>query len=617
MKLFSPRAVLERLGGRLQLLRGGPRDLPIRQQTLRDTVDWSYELLDDGEQRLFALLSVFAGCTVEAAETVAAGINHLDETKVNVLDALGSLVDKSLIREADQDGGERRFLMLETIREYATEQLEQDSEFHAAARNAHATYFADFAQGQWERLSGDSRETALREMESEIDNLRIAWRCWVERKDLEELNKFVNSLWSFYDARGWYHATVALTNDLLNVLTSTPSTPERLEQEIMLQTSLARALLATKGYTGEAEQAYRRALELCESAGEIPQLFPVLRGLASFYGLRNEPDKATQMGERILHLAERLDDTNMQIEGLLMTGAGLGFYGYPELGLEHIEKAITIYNLQRQHVLRLSIGPDPGVICLTVSALFLWAGGYPDRAYNRAADSITLAQKLSHPYSLTYAEFHNGLLNMWLRNYEIARRSAQAVMELAEAHGFQIWSAVGSCLLGVALVNTRETERGLALIEEGLKTYRGLKTPPVFWPMLLHLCAEAYGAASRPEEGLPLLNEALAVASPTASSSQNLTPEFLILKGDLLLALSSDNSADAESLYEDAVNNAQEMHTPMLELRAAIRLSRLWQDQDKKEEARKLLNDSYSRITEGFSTADAKEAKALLVTLSS
>ena len=80
----------------------------------------------------------------------------------------------------------------------------------------------------------------------------------------------------------------ALTNDLLNVLASTPSTPERVEQEIMLQTSLARALLATKGYTEEAEQAYARALELCESAGEVPQLFPVLRGLGSFYGLRRE-----------------------------------------------------------------------------------------------------------------------------------------------------------------------------------------------------------------------------------------------------------------------------------------------------------------------------------------
>jgi predicted negative regulator of RcsB-dependent stress response len=96
-----------------------------------------------------------------------------------------------------------------------------------------------------------------------------------------------------------------------------------------------------------------------------------------------------------------------------------------------------------------------------------------------------------------------------------------------------------------------------------------------------------------------------------------LTPELLILKGDLLLALSSDSSADAESHYQDAVNNAREVHTPMLELRAAIRLSRLWQDQDKKEEARKLLSDSYSRITEGFSTADVKEAEALLVTLAS
>src|SRR5262249_48965519 len=152
------------------------------------------------------------------------------------------------------------------------------------------------------------REAALREMESDIENLSIAWHYWVEKKDLEQLSKFVNSLWSLYDARGWYHSTVGLTNDLLNVLASTPSTPERLEQEIMLQTGLARALLATKGYTEEAEQAYARALALCESAREIPQLFPVLRALASFYILRTDHEKSMQMGERILHLAEHLKD---------------------------------------------------------------------------------------------------------------------------------------------------------------------------------------------------------------------------------------------------------------------------------------------------------------------
>jgi predicted ATPase len=617
IRLFSPQPMLERVGGRLQLLRGGARDLPIRQQTLRNTIDWSYELLGDDEQGLFALLSVFAGCTFEAVETVAGGIDHLDRMSMDVLDGLTSLVDKSLIRQVDQDPREPRFLMLETIREYATERLAQDQDLAAAAHRAHAIYYADFAASQWERLSGDGRETALREMESDIENLRIAWRYWMEKRDLEQLNKFVNSLWSLYDAHGWYHATVELTNDLLNVLSATPSTSERVEQEIMLQTSLARALLATKGYTEEAEQAYARALELCENAGEVPSLFPVLRQLAAFYIFLNEPDKAMQLGERILQLAERLDDIDMKIEGLLVSGYIVAFRDNPQLGLEHIEKGIGLYNSQRQRARRFGIGPYPGVLGLTISALFLWMRGYPDRAYNRGANSIVLAQRLNHPYSLTYAQFHNGLLNMWLKNYEVARESAIAVLELAEAHGFQVWNAVGSCLLGAASVNMGDIDRGLALIEKGMTAYRGLSTPPVFWPMLLHLYAGAYGAASRPEDGLPLLNEAIDAASSSSSSARTLTSEFLILKGDLLLASSSDNEVDAASLYQDAVNMAQEVHAPMLELRAAMRLSRLWQNQGKSEQARELLSAAYEKITDGFATADMKEAGALLATLSS
>ena len=616
IRLFSPQALLERVGARLQLLRGGARDLPTRQQTLRDTVDWSYELLDDDEQRLFALLSVFAGCTFDAVETVAGEINHIDGMRMDVLDGLDSLVDKSLIRQTDQEAGEPRLLMLETIREYATERLERDSVFSAAAHDAHATYFADFAERQWEHLSGDHRETALREMESDIENLRIAWLYWVEKRDLEQLNRFVNSLWLVYDARGWYHATVALTNDLLNVLAATPSTPERVEQEIMLQTSLARALLATKGYTEEAEQAYVRALELCENAGEIPQLFPVLRGLASLYNFRSQPDKAMQLGERMLDLAERLGDVHMRIEGLLVTGYNLAFSVSPQLGLEQIEKGIALYNAQRQPRRGLGIGPNPGVAGLAISALFLWAAGYPDRAYKRGADAVALAQRLNHPYSLTYAQFHNALLNMWLKNFAIARDGAQAVLELARTHGFQIWSAVGSCLHGAALANSGVIDQSLELIEQGLNTYRGLKTPPVFWPLLLHLCAGAYGAASRPQDGISLLDEAIAAELKNKGPSESLTPEFLILKGDLLLQLSSDNAVDAESLYRDALDSAQKVQTAMLELQAAMRLSRMWQSEGKSEQARELLSDAYSKITEGFTMADMKEASALLATLS-
>ena len=614
IRLFSPKALLDRVGSRLNLLRGGARDLPVRQQTLRDTIDWSYELLDTDEQRLFGLLSIFASCTFEEAEVVAERIDHRDWMRTDILDGLSSLVDKSLIRQVNQGTGEPRLIMLETIREYAAERLEQDPEFSATARRACATYFAEFTQRQWERLTGSGRETALWEMESEIENVRTAWRFWVEERDLEQLTKFVNSLWLLYDARGWYHDTVSLTNDLLNVLASTPSTPERLEEEIMLQTSLARALMATKGYSEEAERAYARALELCDSAGTIPQLFPVLRGLASFYMLLTEYEKSRQMGERILQLAEQLDDLDMKMEGNMVLGYNLGFVKDPQMGLDLLEKALASYDLQRQRVRRLGFGPYPGVVSQTVSAMFLWMLGYPDRAHKRAADSIVLARKMNHPYSISYALFHNGLLNVWLQNYEIAQESAQAVLELAEAHGFRIWSAVGWCLLGAALVSLGSTEKGLTLIEQGLNAYRGLKTPPVFWPPLLHLCAGAYGAVSKPEVGLHMMNEAIEIGS--SSPARTLASEFLILKAALLLALSSDNVAEAEVLYHQALLNAQEVHVPMLELRAAMRLSRLWREQGNKEQARKLLNEAYSKITEGFSTADLREASALLADLS-
>ena len=114
----------------------------------------------------------------------------------------------------------------------------------------------------------------------------------------------------------------------------------------MLQTSLARALLATKGYTEEAEQAYARALELCEGAGEIPQLFPVLRGLASFYVLRMEDEKAIQMGDRILQLAEQLDDADMKLEAEVFVGSILAFTD-PQDGGAYLEKAVASYDLER------------------------------------------------------------------------------------------------------------------------------------------------------------------------------------------------------------------------------------------------------------------------------
>jgi predicted ATPase len=319
--LFSPQALVDRLGDRLKLLRGGARDAPARQQTLRDTIAWSYEMLDPGEQRLFQLLSVFSGATLQAVEEVASQVEGLDD--IDVVDGLSSLVDKSLIRCSEHSDANARFSLLQTIREFAAARLHQDSELSAACRRAHSEHFADWTQRQWERLTGDARDAASEQMVGDLENIRTAWNFWFSEKNFEQLGKFTDSLWLLYDTRGWYHATVSLTTDLLELLSSTPSTPERAIEQITLQTSLARVLLALKGYTQEVEEAYTRALELCEGEGEIPQLLPVLRGLASLYIYRAEFEKGARMGEQILNLAERYDDASARVEGHLVLGANL------------------------------------------------------------------------------------------------------------------------------------------------------------------------------------------------------------------------------------------------------------------------------------------------------
>jgi len=275
LNLFSPEALRKRLGSRLDVLRGGARDLPARQQTLRATIEWSYRLLGRAEQRLFELLSVFSGADIEAVEVVAGGMDSLGAEEADPLDGLASLLDKNLVRLTEPEEGESRLRMLETIREYAAERLRELPEFTAAAERAHAVYFADYAQRQWQDLTGQRREAALA---ADLENLRTAWRYWVLEGNLDQLNKIVDSLWLLYEVRGWYQATIELVTDLLSLLSATPSTPERAAQQVTLQTSLARALLAAEGYTPEVEDAYTTALKLLESNPDLPSSFPSSAG---------------------------------------------------------------------------------------------------------------------------------------------------------------------------------------------------------------------------------------------------------------------------------------------------------------------------------------------------
>ncbi|MDQ3707370.1 MAG: tetratricopeptide repeat protein [Chloroflexota bacterium] len=174
LKILSPQALLARLKQALKILTGGANDLPARQQTLHDTIDWSYRLLDPDEQCFFRTLAVFAGgCTLEAVEAVAGGPDPDDG--LLALERVSSLVDKSLLRRVDQHD-EPRLVMLETIREYAMERLVEEGEAEAT-HERHACYFAAFAEAAEKELRGPSQTEWLNKLQSDRDNLRaaLAW----------------------------------------------------------------------------------------------------------------------------------------------------------------------------------------------------------------------------------------------------------------------------------------------------------------------------------------------------------------------------------------------------------------------------------------------------------
>jgi tetratricopeptide (TPR) repeat protein len=382
----------------------------------------------------------------------------------------------------------------------------------------------------------------------------------------------------------------------------------------MLRTSLARALLATKGYTPEVEEAYTRALELSQASGEISQLYPVLRGLFSFYTLQGEFEKGIPIGEQILDLAERNEDAYMRVEGHFVLGTSYAFTGNIDLGLEHLEKGISSIAPDWHRSSRFRLGNYPGVASYTAYALILWGLGYPDRALERANQAVELAKKLNHPYSLAYTLFHTGFLHYWRREVELSLACAQAGLDVAEKHELQIWVAVGTCLHGAGIAKMGRADEGLAQIQLGMDLYQGLKSPPIFWPLLCGLQAEACGLAGKTEQGLVLLDEMLAM--PSQGYGRVLQVDFYQLKGNLLLGRSPDNPSEAEPWFQNALEIAQEQGATMRELRAAISLSRLWRDSGKVEQGRQLLSDTYAKFTEGFTTVDLKEAQALLADLS-
>jgi len=230
LKLLPPQAMLARLGHRLELLRGGARDMPERHQTLRQAIAWSYDLLEASEQTLFRRLAVFArGCTLEAAEAVCQAVDDRAAgpgQSLDVLDGVASLVDKSLLRQQEQTSGEPRFRMLETIREYGLECLTASGE-EPAVRRAHADYYLALAEAAEPALTGPEQATWLERLEAEHDNLRAALRWAEESGEAASGLRLAGALCQFWLIRGYLREGQERLARLLGLAGASPRTAAR------------------------------------------------------------------------------------------------------------------------------------------------------------------------------------------------------------------------------------------------------------------------------------------------------------------------------------------------------------------------------------------------------
>jgi predicted ATPase/class 3 adenylate cyclase len=611
LTLFSPQALLDRLSDRLGLLRTGARDLPERQQTLRATIEWSYQLLGPEEQRLFELLSVFPSADVDALEAVAAALPASSEAPADVLENLASLVDKSLVRRTEEEPS-GRFGMLETIRELATERLNDRPADAAAVRHAHAVHYTELAEHRHAELTGPRADRALAEVLADVENLHLAWRYWIAEQDLGRLEQLIHTLWFVADTQGWYELTVELTTDLLKVLSASPPSQDRDTREVTLRTSVARALLAIRGFSAEVEEAYSLALDLFERE-ELPSEFPVLRSLASFYTTTGDKVRGLQLGNEILRLAEREGNRSMLVDGHLMVAANVAF-GEPATALHHLDLALRQFHSEPYLPGPYRAGVNPGVACHTTSALLLVQLGRADSARDHADRAVALATELDHPYTLAYALFHSGYLHVWRREPERVWQRAEELLAVVDAHDFAVWRAVGTCLLGAARAELGEHERGLALMDEGTALYRRLASPPVFWPMLLLMSATARLQAGRPVEALPLAEEALGMVDRPPLPI--LVAEAYLLEGDVLLAHPDRDPATAQAWFRKAHDVAEGFGLETVALRAAVRLARLERGSDDRQ-ALQLLQTAYDRLTEGLDLPDAAEARQVMQRLQS
>ena len=594
-----------RLDDSFQLLTGGRRTASPRHQTLRATLDWSYELLAEPERALLRRLAVFAGfLDLEAALAVAgAGMSRTE-----CIEGLASLIAKSLV-SARADANVARYRLLDTTRAYALEKLGESGEGETIARR-HAEFYRDLferSEAEWER-----RPTAewLDDYAWRIDNLRAAldW-AFSPSGDVRlgvALTTAAVPLWMHLslteECRGRAEQTLA-------ALAAGGTRDAR--REMKLHAVLGASLIYAGGAAAsEIGAACTRALEIAEDLDDGEYRLRSLSGLWVFHTAGRRHRTAMALAQRFLSLAATRPDLNARLIGDRLVGASKHFLGDQKSARRHIARALSdnVTSDRGSHFIHFQL--DLRTTARAFLARILWLQGFPEQAMRDAHGSVAEARETNHANSLGYALAMAACpIALITGDLAAAEIYVSTLLDHSTKHALTLWHAFGRSYQGALAVKRGDLANGLQLLRAGFAELG--ETWLAVLRLVEPLMAEALGRAGQISQGLAAIAEAIARSGHT--EERWLSAELLRVKGELLLLQGGPGArVVADDQFQQALDWARRQDALSWELRTATSLARLLRDQDRSADAVALLQPVYDRFTEGFDTADLKVAKRLL-----
>jgi predicted ATPase/DNA-binding XRE family transcriptional regulator len=514
IRLFPPPALLARLSDRLQLLTGGPRDAPDRLQTLRNTIHWSYSLLSAEEQMLFVQLGVFAGgCTVEAVEAVCN-----QEGKLDVLEGLTRLLDQSLVQQRSV-ANEPRFLMLETLREYAVERLETLG-LAPATRAAHASYFLELAERADERaderLAGPEQGEWLDRLDADYDNLRAALRTLLDGKQAEEALRLGSALAQFWVVRGGVAEGRAWLEEALGQAAS-------VSRDVRARGLMASAyLLAVQSSQDLAEARAREALQIFRELDDVPWIGYCVRllGVIAFY--RANLAQAQALLEEALTIAQTVGSEVATARTLGLLGMVVDVRGDRRQAAALLEESVQRLQGLGELVTYAQF--------LSFLARALGEVGDLERSASAAREGLDIGRKVGCASAIVIGLMTLGDLALQRTEYEqAADLYDQAVQEARKwGAGAYLFSALSSAAQVAIEQGDHDSARGL--LREALDLTHEHDVGH-YLPFALEVMSRLSAAEGQPERSVRLFAgaEALrgALGAPAAPSARGWNEKYL------------------------------------------------------------------------------------------